>query len=529
MAPKVLISDKMGARVTEIFKEAGIEVDVKTGLAPQELKEIIGEYDGLVVRSATKVTAEIIESAKNLKVIGRAGSGVDNIDSEAATRRGIVVMNTPGGNSIAAAELTLSLIFALARHIPQANKSMKEGKWEKSKFVGVELYQKTLGIIGLGNIGRIVAARALGLEMKVIASDPFVTGEKAAEMGIEMTSLDDLFARSDFITIHVPKTEETVGLINKKNIAKMKDGVRIINASRGVVVVEKDLEEALKTGKVAGAALDVYSVEPPKECPLIGLDNVICTPHLGASTGEAEEKVAVGIAQQIAEYLLRGTIINAVNVPSVSGEVLQVLKPYIRLAECIGSLQGQLIEHPIKSVEIVYSGRVTEYDTTPLTLSMLKGLLAPMQDGVNYVNARRVAEQRGIGVRESKQPQSENFASYIQLNTITTQAPHSIGGALFGRNEPHIVMLDGVYLDARPTGWVLVIHNYDRPGVIGNMGTMLGKHKININRLQLGLPSDGSPKAISFINIDSQVPDAVLEEIRRLENILVVKQVKFDA
>ncbi len=529
MAPKVLISDKMSSRSEEILQDAGIDVEVKTGLAPDELKEVIPDFNGLVVRSASKVTADIIKSATNLKVIGRAGIGVDNIDTDIATDRGIVVMNTPGGNSIAAAEHTLSLMMALARHIPQACKSMKSSKWEKSKFAGVELYQKTLGIVGLGNIGRIVADRAIGLKMKVVAYDPLVTQEKAAEMGVEPVSFDELLARSDFITLHVPKTDDTIGLINKKTIAKMKNGVRLINASRGVVIVEEDLAEALASGKVAGAAIDVFIKEPPGDSPLIGLDNLICTPHLGASTSEAQERVAITVANQIADYLLRGTITNAVNVPSVSGEILQVLKPYIRLAECIGSLQGQLIESSIKSVEIVYSGRVTEYDTTPLTLSMLRALLAPAQEDVNYVNARRVAEERGIGVQETTRRQSEDFASYIQLNTKTTRAPHSIGGALFGHEEPRIVMLDDVYLDAIPQGRVLVMRNYDQPGVLGEICTLLGTYNININRLQLGMPQKGGDTAISFINIDSKAPEKVLEEVRQIENVLLAKQVNFDA
>jgi len=529
MAHKVLISDKMSARAQEILKDSGIEVDVKTGLSPKEIKEIIADYDGLVVRSATKVTADIIQVADKLKVIGRAGMGVDNIDTETATDRGIVVMNTPGGNSIAAAEHAISLMMALARHVPQACASLKEDKWEKSKFIGVELYQKTLGVVGLGNIGRIVADRARGIKMKVIAYDPLVTEEKASEMGIELVTLDELLARSDFITLHVPKTDETVGLINKKNIAKMKDGVRIINASRGIVIEEHDLAEALDSGKVAAAALDVFSQEPPAGNPLVGMESVICTPHLGASTVEAQQRVAITIANQIADYLKSGTITNAVNVPSVSGEILKVLKPYIHLAECIGSLQGQLVESPIQSVELIYSGRVTEYDITPITLSLLRALLAPAQDDINYVNARRVAEERGISVQETTKRQSEYFASYIQLNTQTSRAPHSIGGALFGREEPRIVMLDGVYLDATPRGCVLVIHNDDQPGVIGNMGTLLGKHKINVNRLQLGLPKKGGDTAISFINIDTPASEEVLDELRQSENILVVKQVKFDA
>lgn len=528
MAQKVLISDKMSSKAEKVFRDYGMDVDVKTGLAPEELKQIIPDYHGIVVRSASKVTAEIIEAGVNLKVIGRAGSGVDNIDTKAATNHGIVVMNTPGGNSISAAEHTMSLMLSMARHIPQAASSTKSGKWEKNKFVGVELYQKTLGIIGLGNIGRLVAQRSLGFGMKVITFDPFLTKEKAVEMGVETVKLDELFVRSDFITLHVPKTEDTSGLINKNTIAKMKDGVRIINASRGTVIVEEDLAEALKSGKVAGAALDVFRKEPPDGCPLLELPNFICTPHLGASTGEAQEKVAVDIAKQMADYLIYGTITNAVNVPSISVEALNVLKPFIHLAECIGALQGQLIESSLKSIEIVYAGKVSEYDVTPITLSLLRTLLAQVQDDVNYVNARHIAEERGISIQETKTRKSEDYASYIQLNTVTARAPHSIRGTIFGREYPRIVMLDNVYLDAIPSGWALVMHNYDRPGVIGNVGTTLSKQNININSFQLGLPSKGGDTAISFINIKSPASEQALNEIRNIENVLVVKQVKFN-
>lgn len=529
MSHKVLISDNMSPKAKEILEKAGIQADVKTGLAPDEIKKVIGDYDGLVVRSATKVTSDIIEEGRKLKVIGRAGMGVDNIDVSAATRRGIVVMNTPGGNSLAAAEHAIALMMALARHIPQADLSVKSGKWEKNKFIGVELANKTLGIIGLGNIGKIVARRAIGLEMKVIAYDPFVPQEKAAEIGVEMVDLDELFRRSDFISIHTPKTDETVGLINGKTIAKMKDGVRIINDSRGTAVVEKDLAEALKSGKVAGAALDVFAQEPPKDSPLLGLPNVIFTPHLGASTGEAQENVAVAIAKQIVDFLLRGTIVNAVNVPSVSGEMLKVLSPYLDLAEKLGSFHGQLISNPIKSVEITYSGQVLEYDIAPLTLSLLKGLFSQFHEHVNYVNARQIAEERGIAVREIKSTDPKDFVSLIELTTTTTARVRKVSGALFGKREPRIVEIDGVHLDATPSGWVLLVHNYDRPGTIGAFGTLLGKRSVNINRLQLGLPKSGGDVAISFINIDSQASEDVLEEMRKLENIISVKQVKFNA
>lgn len=528
MAHKVLISDSMSPKAREVFQEAGISVDIKTGLAPDELKSIIGEYDGLAVRSATKVTADIIESGKNLKVIGRAGMGVDNIDVPASTRKGIVVMNTPGGNSLAAAEHALALMMSLARHIPQADRSMKDGKWDKNKFEGVELARKTLGIVGLGNIGRIVAQRAIGLEMRVIVHDPFVAKEKAAEMGIEIVDLNELYARSDFISLHVPKTDDTLGMINKKTIAMMKEGVRIINNSRGTVIVEEELAEALKSGRVAGAALDVFSKEPPQNSPLVGLPNVICTPHLGASTGEAQVNVAVAIAQQMAEFLIRGTIVNAVNVPSVSGEVLKVLGPYLTLAERLGSFHGQLILNPIRMVEISYSGQVLDYDTTPLTLSILKGLFTPHHENVNLVNARQIADERGIKVQETRSRDPKDYVSLIELKTTTAQDPRMVAGVLFGKSEPRIVKIDDVRLDATPSGWVLLIYNYDRPGTIGAVGTLLGKHKVNINRLQLGLPPKGGDVAISFVNIDSAASEETLEQLRGLENVVSVKQVKFD-
>jgi D-3-phosphoglycerate dehydrogenase len=522
---KVLVSDKLAPEGLEILKQApGLSVDVKTGMKPEELAAVIGDYDALAIRSATKASKEIIEAGKKLRVIGRAGIGVDNVDVPTATRRGIVVMNTPGGNAVTTAEHAVSLMLALARKIPQAYRSMKEKKWEKGKFEGVEVMGKTLGVVGLGNIGSIVANRGLGLKMKVIGYDPFVSKEVAEKMGVEMVSLDELFARSDFITLHVPKNEETKNLIRAETIAKMKTGVRIINASRGGIVNEKDLIEAIKAKKVAGAALDVFEKEPPEfSGELWELEQVIFTPHLGASTGEALVNVSVGIARQMVDYLLNGIISNAVNFPSVSKELLSRLSPYINLSERMGKLAGQLL-NSLHGLEVEYSGEVAELDTRPITHALLKGLLESFQDEpVNYVNAPALAKAKGISVREGQSHEAGDFRSLIKL-AIKNQEPElsEIFGTIFGKNDPRIVRIGKISLDASPTGFVLVIRNHDKPGVIGNIGSVLARFSINIGRFQLGRESG---EALSMVNTDQVVPEAVIEEIRRLPNIISVKQV----
>jgi len=522
---KILVSDKFAPEGIDLFKAApGVTIDYKTGLKPEELIAIIGEYDGLAIRSATKATKEIIEAGKNLRVIGRAGIGVDNVDVAFATSKGIVVMNTPGGNAVTTAEHALSMMMSLARKIPQAHKSMKEKKWEKNKFTGVEVMDKTLGVIGLGNIGKVVADRALGLKMKVVASDPFVTQEVAARMGVELVSLDELYARSDFITLHVPKTDETKGMIKAETMAKMKNGVRLINCSRGGIINEKDLIEAIKSKKVAGAALDVYEKEPPEFTgELWDMDEIIFTPHLGASTGEALVNVSVGVAQQMIDYLLNGIITNAVNFPSVSKDLLNQLAPYINLAERMGRLAGQLLS-TLHGLDVEYSGEVAEFNTKPITHALLKGILESFTDEpVNYVSAPSLAKAKGIAVRETSSHESGDFRSLIRIQ-IKNQEPElaEISGTLFGKTDPRIVQLGKVRLDAIPSGYVIVLRNHDKPGVIGNLGSLLARHSINIASFQLGREKGD---AVCMVNVDAPVPEAVLEEIKRLPNIISAKQV----
>jgi len=448
MAPKVLISDKMSPRAEEIFKERGIEVDVITGLEKEELEKIIGNYDGLAVRSATKATEKIIAAADNLKVIGRAGIGVDNIDLKAATGRGIIVMNTPFGNAITTAEHAISLMLAVARQIPDADASTQEGKWEKSKFMGVEVTGKTLGIIGCGNIGSIVADRAQGLKMKVIAFDPFLTPERALEIGVEKVELDELLARIDFLSLHTPLTDKTKGIINKESMAKMRKGARIINCARGGLVVEEDLREALESGHIAGAAFDVFAAEPAKENVLFGAPNMICTPHLGASTSEAQVNVAIQVAEQLSDYLLTGAVTNAINSPSISAEEAPLLKPFVALAEQLGSFAGQLTETGIQSIRIEYEGDVAEMNTKALTSAALAGVLKPVLSEVNMVNAPVVAENRSINVEEVTRAQKGVYESYMLLSVITERQERSVAGTVFADGRPRIIQVKGINMDA---------------------------------------------------------------------------------
>ena len=525
---KVLISDSMSDRCVEIFKNApGLQVDVNTKLKPEELKKVIKDYHALVVRSATKVTAEIIEAADNLKVIGRAGTGVDNIDTRSATKKGIVVMNTPGGNTITTAEHAVSMLMALARKIPQATASMRKGEWEKKKFEGTEVTSKTLGILSVGNIGSVVADRAQGLKMNVIAYDPYLSQEAANRMGIELVSLNELYKKSDFISIHVPLTNETKNLVNKDAFAKMKKGVKIINCARGGIVNEKDLCDAIKGGIVSSAALDVFEKEPtPPDNPLLQMEEVILTPHLGASTAEAQENVAIAIAEQIVDYLIKGTIRNAVNVPSVPAELLANLGPYITLAEKLGIFQGQILKGGIEEVTIEYSGDVVSYDVAPVTIAVIKGLLDQLMDQqVNFVNAPFVAKERGIKVIEIKSSRAIDFASSITIKVKTKEEENLIEGALFGKKEPRIVRIDKFFLDAVPEGYLLVLHNYDKPGVIGNVGTLLGSGNINIARLHLGRQAVGG-EAVSVWNIDTPLPTDLLSKLLKLPHMISAKVVK---
>jgi D-3-phosphoglycerate dehydrogenase / 2-oxoglutarate reductase len=524
---KILISDSLAPQGLEVLQRAGFEVDVRTSLNAPELKQIIGDYHGLVIRSSTKVTADVIECARNLKVIGRAGVGVENVDVDAASKKGIVVMNTPGGNNVTTGEHTITLMLSLARHIPQAVASLKSGQWKRDKFMGVELCNKTLGIIGIGNVGRIVAERAAGLRMKVIAYDPFVLPEAAAQIGTELVGIDELITRSDFITVHIPLTEETRGLINREAFAKMKNGVRIINCARGGIVDEHDLVEALRSGKVAGAALDVFVDEPPPpNHPLLQFEQVVATPHLGASTDEAQINVAIAVAEQIDDFLTRGVVRYAVNVPSVSPELLNLLRPYFTLGEKLGSMQVQMLGRLPKEVHIEYSGEVTNYNLAPLTLAVLKGILTPvMESSVNYVNAPLIARERGITVVESKSSRPINFASSITVSSKTKEKALEVEGAVFGSNNARIVRIDNFYMEAVPEGYILILHNRDVPGVVGAIGTLLGQKGINIAGLELGREKVGG-MAISLFHVDNAIPKETLDTLRKLPNIVSAELVK---
>ncbi len=526
--PKVLISDKMNKLAEDIFKAKGVEVDVKTGLKPEELKAIIGQYDGLAIRSSTTVTPEIIDAAANLKVVGRAGIGVDNVDIKAATGKGVIVMNTPFGNSITTAEHAIAMMFALARDIPQASESTHLGKWEKNKFMGVELYNKTLGLIGCGNIGSIVADRALGLKMNVLAYDPFLTDERAVELGVKKVELDELFTNADFITLHVPKNDKTKGIINKDSIAKMKKGVRIINCARGGLIIEADLKDALDSGQVAGAALDVFDTEPATKdtTPLLGHAKLICTPHLGASTDEAQVNVAIQVAEQMADFLISGAITNALNMPSISAEDAPRLKYYMKLAEQLGSFAGQITENAIKKIDISFEGTVTELNVKPLVQVIVASLLKPQMDTVNMVNAMAIAESRGIKVTESRAATSKEHRSLIALTVETDQRTRTVSGTLFTGREPRIVNIEGVPIEAALAKDMLFIRNEDKPGLIGSLGTILGNAKQNIADFRLGRV-DGADSAVCLVSLDAPLNDALFKEVSNLPQVKTAKRLSF--
>lgn len=526
---KVLISDNLGEVGVQMFYDAeGIDVDVNTGLEPEELKEIIGNYEGLVIRSATKVTKEILESATRLKVVGRAGIGLDNVDIPEATKRGVVVMNTPTGNVITTAEHAIAMMMSLTRNIPAGTASLKEGRWEKKKLQGREVFEKTMGVIGYGKIGSIVADRARGLKMRVVIYDPFVTPEKIQNDGFEPMTLEALYQHADYITIHVPKMKTTQGLLNKAAFDQMKEGVMIINCARGGVINEADLYDAIVSGKVAKAALDVFETEPPqKDNPLLGLDQVICTPHLGASTKEAQTNVAVMVADQMIQYLTKGTIINAVNVPSVTGEALQKVGPYIKLAEMVGALQAQLIHGAPKEVEVQYFGNFKGIDLSPVTTALLKGLLTPMvKDLVNFVNAHVMANDRGIKVSETTIPSHKEYTSLINVKIVTTKGENLVAGTVFGINDVRIVRINTFRLELIPLGHMALIYNRDIPGSIGEIGTTLGMHKINISRMQVG-QEEGGQRNIIFLCTDSPMSEDVLGELRALETVREVTPLEF--
>jgi len=524
--PKVLISDALSPAAVQIFKDRGVDVDVKVGLSKDELKTIIARYDGLAIRSATKVTADVMALAKNLKVIGRAGIGVDNVDINAATARGIIVMNTPHGNSITTAEHAIALMFALARDIPAANASTQLGKWEKNRFMGVELTGKTLGIIGCGNIGSIVADRALGLKMKVIAYDPFLSPERAVDIGVEKVELDELFKRADFITLHTPLTEKTKNIIDAAAIAKMKPSVRIINCARGGLVDEVALRAALDANKVAGAAFDVFVTEPATENVLFGHPNVVSTPHLGAATSEAQENVALQVAEQMSDYLLRGAISNAVNFPSISAEEAPKLRPFIALAEKLGSFAGQLTETGISKVQISYEGAVADMNTKALTSAALAGLLRPMLGDANVVSAPIVAKERGIMVEEITREMAGDFESLITVTVTTENQTRSVSGTVFADGRPRIVNIKGIRMDAEFGPSMIYITNLDKPGFIGRFSSTLGEAGINIATFHVGREAPGG-SAVALIEIDGELPADVLAKVRALPQVQSARPLHF--
>jgi D-3-phosphoglycerate dehydrogenase len=519
MAKRVLVTDSLQEVGIEALRGEGLEVEVVPTLPPTELARRIAPYAGLIVRSASKITAEVIDAAAALEVIGRAGVGLDNVDVEAATRRGIVCMNTPGGNTIAAAEHTMALLLAMARKLPQAHAHLKGGKWERERFLGAEVYGKTLGIVGLGRIGAEVARRAQGFAMTVIAYDPYLGEEVARRLGVELTDLDTLYRRADFVTVHVPLTKDTRALIGAAELAKMKEGVRIVNCARGGIVDEAALAAAVQAGKVAGVALDVFEREPPWGSPVLDLEPVVVTPHLGASTEEAQTQVAIAIAQQMADLLQRGIVRNAVNAPSVDPEVLKELAPYLALAAKLGSFLGQLARGRMAEVELHYAGEIASHAVQPLTVTFLRGLLAViLEENVTDVSAPYLARQRGLRVTEAKTPVSEDFASLLTAELRTDVETWRVAGTLFHRKEARIVEVDGYRMEAHLSAWMLVFTNDDVPGVIGHIGTLFGRHGINIAGMQLGREAPGG-RAVSILNLDSPVPDAVLAEIRALPNI----------
>jgi D-3-phosphoglycerate dehydrogenase len=524
--PRVLISDELSPRAVAIFKERGVDVVVNTKLSPDELKKIIGEFDGLAIRSATKVTKPVLEAAKKLKVIGRAGIGVDNVDVPAATQRGIVVMNTPFGNSITTAEHAIALMMALAREIPAADRSTQAGKWEKSRFMGVELTGKTLGVIGCGNIGAIVANRGLGLKMKVVAYDPFLSPDRAVTLGVEKVELDDLLARADFITLHTPLTDATRGIIDAKALAKTKKGVRIINCARGGLIVEADLKAALDSGQVAGAAIDVFPVEPAKENALFGHDNVIVTPHLGASTNEAQENVALQVAEQMSDFLMTGAVVNALNMPSLSAEESARLKPYMNLAQQLGSFAGQLTETGLKSVAIEYEGHAATLNVKPLTAIVLTSLLSPQLDAVNMVNAYVVCKERGIAVSETRSTEPSDFQTLIRVTVKGEAGAREIAGTLFGGDKPRIIGIEGISLEAELGPHMLFVRNHDKPGFIGNLGRALGETGVNIATFHLGRAAPGKD-AICLVQIDQPLGDALLSKVRGIANVVQAAELHF--
>ncbi len=529
MAPKVLVSDKLSETAVQIFRDRGIEVDFQPDLGKDKeaLLKAIPAYDGLAIRSATKVTEKILNAAKNLKVIARAGIGTDNIDKVAASKKGVIVMNTPFGNMITTAEHAIAMMFAVARQIPEANASTQAGKWEKSRFMGVELTNKTLGVIGCGNIGSIVIDRALGLKMKVIGYDPFLSPERADALGVEKVELDELLARADFITLHVPLTDQTRNILSREALEKTKKGVRVINCARGGLVDEEALADLIRSGHVAGAGFDVFSEEPARENPLFGLPNVVCTPHLGAATTEAQENVAIQVAEQMSDYLLTGAVQNALNMPSVTAEEAKTMGPWIKLAEHLGAFVGQLTDEPIKAVNITFDGVAAEMNLAALESAAIAGLMKSVNPEVNMVSAPVVAAERGIKISKTTQAKSGVFDGYIKLTMVTDQRERSIAGTVFSDGKPRFIQIKGITIDAEIGRHMLYTTNRDVPGIIGTLGGILGRNGVNIANFTLGR-SDVGEEALALLYVDEPVAEQAREELRATELFRMIKPLEFD-
>ncbi|MBC6407667.1 MAG: phosphoglycerate dehydrogenase [Rhodobacteraceae bacterium] len=529
MAPKVLVSDKLSETAVQIFRDRGIDVDFlpDVGKDKEKLAEIIGQYDGLAIRSATKVTTTVLDQASALKVIGRAGIGTDNIDKEAASKKGVIVMNTPFGNMITAAEHAIAMMFAVARQIPEASESTHAGKWEKSKFIGVELTGKSLGVIGAGNIGGIVCDRARGLKMKVLAYDPYLGDEKATQMQVEKVELDDLLAQADFITLHVPLTDQTRNILSRENLAKTKKGVRIVNCARGGLVAEEALAEMLQSGHVAGAAFDVFSVEPAKENPLFNLPNVVCTPHLGAATTEAQENVALQVAEQMANYLLTGAVENALNMPSVTAEEARVMGPWIKLADHLGSFVGQMTDEPIKAINILYDGVAAAMNLEALNCSVVAGIMKKVNPDVNMVSAPVVAKERGVQISTTSQDKSGAFEGYIKVTVVTAKRERSVGGTVFSDGKPRFIQIKGINIDAEIGNHMLYTTNEDVPGIIGALGQTMGDNGVNIANFTLGRAEAGG-EAIALLYVDEPVPAEARAKLAETGLFTQIKPLEFD-
>jgi D-3-phosphoglycerate dehydrogenase len=530
MAPRVLISDALSDTAVQIFKDRGLDVTFEPNLGKDKdkLLQMIPKFDGLAIRSATKVTPKLLEAADNLKAIGRAGIGVDNVDVKAASARGVIVMNTPFGNSITTAEHAISMMLALARQIPAANESTQAGKWEKSRFMGVELYSKTLGIIGCGNIGSIVADRGVGLKMKVIAFDPFLSPERAIEIGVEKVDLEALLSRADFISLHTPLTDKTRNVLSRAALGTTKKGVRIINCARGGLVDEDALADGIKAGHIAGAAMDVFVDEPAKDNVLFGLDNVICTPHLGAATSEAQENVAIQVAEQMSDYLLTGAITNAINFPSITAEEAPKLKPFIALAEQLGSFAGQLTETGIKKIKLEFAGEIAEMNVKALTSAALAGLMRPMlADSVNMVSAPTIVQDRGIGVEEVRRGGEGAYQTYMRLTLVTERQERSVAGTIFSNGRPRVIQVKGINMEAELTPHMLYITNNDKPGFIGSLGQVLGEAGVNIATLNLGRNAP-SGDAICLVSIDGAITSDVIDRVKRVPNVVGVHELVFE-